>query len=593
MHKHKKQSLPPSLSRRQLLQGLVLGGMTSAIPSTLSAQSNSIATAARGTAPVIHGPVVDLVIEEARVNFTGQSRIATTINGSIPAPTLKFREGDEVTIRVTNHLQVPTSIHWHGIILPFHMDGVPSISFNGIAPGETFTYRFTLEQSGTYWYHSHSGFQEMTGMYGALIIEPRDGELYPVERDYIVQLSDWTDEEPMQVFNKLKIKSDLYNFNQPTVGDFFHDVAAGGLGLAMDKRRMWQQMRMNPTDLADLSAATLTYLMNGSPAQANWTGIFKPGERIRLRIINASSNTLFDVRIPGLPMQVVQADGQNVKPVAIDEFRFGPGETYDVIVEPSEDAHTIYAQSIERSGNVRGTLAVRPDLVAEVPPLDEFVPLTMMDMMGDMSMMAGMDHGDTSNKVAVDHSAHSGHEMTANSLSVPSKTVRHASTEYGASVDARVDTPRTNLDDPGVGLRNNGRRVLTMADLRSLETLPTSTLPVREIELHLTGNMQRYSWSLDGVEFGDSTPVHMRKDERVRIILHNDTMMTHPMHLHGMWSDIENEDGELLSRRHTILIQPAQRISFLATPREAGQWAWHCHLMFHMDAGMFRKVIVS
>ena len=593
MHKYKQPPMPTFLSRRQLLQGLILGGMSSALPSTLNAQSNSIATAARGTAPIIQGPVVDLVIEEARVNFTGQSRMATTINGSIPAPTLKFREGDEVTIRVTNNLKVPTSIHWHGIILPFQMDGVPSISFNGIAPGETFTYRFTLEQSGTYWYHSHSGFQEMTGMYGALIIEPREGELYPVERDYIVQLSDWTDEEPMRVFNKLKIKSDLYNFNQPTIGDFFQDVTSGGLGLALDKRRMWQQMRMNPTDLADLSAETLTYLMNGSPAQANWTGIFKAGERIRLRIINASSNTLFDVRIPGLPMQLVQADGQNVIPVEVDEFRFGPGETYDVIVKPSEDAYTIFAQSIERSGYVRGTLAVRADLDAEVPPIDEFEPLSMMDMMGDMGMMANMNHGESISNAVVDHSAHSGHQMTANPLSVPSKTVRHASTEYGASVDARVDTPRTNLDDPGIGLRNNGRRVLTLADLRSLETLPNSTLPTREIELHLTGNMQRYSWSLDGVEFGDSTPVFMRKDERVRIILHNDTMMTHPMHLHGMWSDIENEDGELLSRRHTILIQPAQRISFQATPKEAGQWAWHCHLMFHMDAGMFRKVIVS
>ena len=620
MHKHKQ---PPSLSsqsRRQLLQGLILGGVTSALPATLSAQSNTITAAARGTAPVINGPVVDLVVEEARVNFSGESRVATTINGSIPAPTLKFPEGDEVTIRVTNRLQVQTSIHWHGIILPFYMDGVPSISFDGIAPGETFTYQFKLEQSGTYWYHSHSGFQEMTGMYGALIIEPRDGEIYPVERDYIVQLSDWTDEDPVRVFNKLKIQSDLYNFNQPTAGDFFTDVANGGLGLALDKRRMWNQMRMNPTDLADLSAATLTYLMNGSPADANWTAIFKPGERVRLRIINASSNTLFDVRIPGLPMRVVQADGQNVKPVQVDEFRFGPGETYDVIVEPTEEAHTIFAQSMDRSGYVRGTLAVRANLEASVPKVDTLEQLTMTDMMGDMSMMAGMDHGasaidHSAHAAAIDHSAHaapaavvdhsahtssaavtvdhSSHGMAENPLALPSKTVRHASTEYGATVDARVAMPRTNLDDPGIGLRNNGRRVLTLADLHSLEPLDNSMIPTREIELHLTGNMERYSWSFDGLEFGDSTPVHMRKDELVRIILQNDTMMTHPMHLHGMWSDIENEYGELLSRRHTVLVHPAQRISFLATPRDLGQWAWHCHLMFHMDAGMFRKVIVS
>ena len=606
---HKRPPLPPSQSRRQLLQSLILGGVASALPSTtLGAQSNTIADAARGTAPVIHGPVVDLVVEQARVNFTGQSRIATTINGSIPAPTLKFREGDEVTIRVTNRLQVQTSIHWHGIILPFHMDGVPSISFDGIPPGETFTYRFKLEQSGTYWYHSHSGFQEMTGMYGALIIEPKAGEAHEVEHDYIVQLSDWTDEEPLRVFNKLKIQSDMYNFNQPTVGDFFTDVANGGIGLAMDKRRMWNQMRMNPSDLADLSADTLTFLMNGSPAGANWTAIFKPGERVRLRIINASSNTVFDVRIPGLPMQVVQADGQNVQAIEVDEFRFGPGETYDVIVEPSADAYTIFAQSMDRSGYVRGTLAVSADLDAEVPKVDTLEHLSMTDMMGDMGYMgamAGMDHSAHAAPAvaAVDHSAHgapvtatvdhSGHNMVLDPLALPSKTVRHASTEYGATVDARIDTPRTNLDDPGVGLRNNGRRVLTLADLRSLEPLDKSKIPSREIELHLTGNMERYSWSFDGLEFGDSTPVHMRKDELVRVILQNDTMMTHPMHLHGMWSDIENENGELLSRQHTILVHPAQRISFLATPRDVGQWAWHCHLMFHMDAGMFRKVIVS
>lgn len=598
MRKHHKPPHISSVSRRQLLQGLILGGVAGALPGTLSAQSSTIALATRGTAPVIHGPVVDLVVAESRVNFTGEPRIATTINGSIPAPTLKFREGDEVTIRVTNKLRVPTSIHWHGIILPYQMDGVPGISFSGIAPGETFTYQFKLGQSGTYWYHSHSGFQEMTGMYGALIIEPSEGEIYPVERDFIVELSDWTDEDPMRAFNKLKMQSDVYNFNQPTVGDFFTDVASGGLSLALEKRRMWQQMRMNPTDLADLSSATLTYLMNGSPSDANWSAIFNPGERVRLRIINASSNTLFDVRIPGLPMQVVQADGQNVTPVRVDEFRFGPGETYDVIVEPTEDAHTIFAQSMDRTGYVRGTLVVRSGLEANVPAVDPVEQLTMTDMMGDMSLMAGMDHGDSasvhsSHAPSVAAIDHSGHSMPQNPLAIPSQQVRHARTEYGATVDARVDTPRTNLDDPGVGLRNNGRRVLTLNDLRSLEPIEKSTLPTREIELHLTGNMERYSWSIDGLEFGDSTPVYMRKGERVRVILQNDTMMTHPMHLHGMWSDIENENGELLSRQHTILVHPAQRISFLATPEDAGQWAWHCHLLFHMDAGMFRKVIVS
>lgn len=580
----------PSKSRRQLLQGLLMGGVASALAPTTQAARSTVGSTTSGTAKVITGPVVDLVIGESHVNFTGESRIATTINGSLPAPTLKFREGDEVTIRVTNTLRVPTSIHWHGIILPYEMDGVPGISFNGIAPGETFVYKFTLQQSGTYWYHSHSGFQKMTGLYGALIIEPREGELYPVDHDHIVQLSDWTDEDPMRVFAKLKMQSDMYNYNQPTVGDFFSDIANNGLGLALENRKMWNQMRMNPTDLADLSASTLTFLINGRTTNDNWTGIAKPGERVRVRFINTSSNTLFDVRIPGLSMQIIQADGQNVKPVSIDEFRFGPGETYDAIIETTDEAHTLFAQSIDRSGFVRGSLAATAGLEAAVPAMDKAEPLSMTDMMGGMSAMDhGAGHAGHAAPAPQNQHDHSAHQ---NPLSVPSQTVRHARTEYGATVDARVNTPRVNLDDPGIGLRNNGRRVLTLADLHSLEALDPVT-PVREIELHLTGNMERYSWSIDGLEFKDSSPIHMQHGECVRIILQNDTMMTHPMHLHGMWSDIENEHGELLSRRHTILVQPAQRISFLTTPEDAGRWAWHCHLMFHMDAGMFRKVVVS
>ena len=588
------------LPRRRFVQGLALGGVLAAVPPVLQAAELSPQTNT-GSAPVLSGKEIDLVVGQSMVNFTGVTRQATTINGAIPAPTLRLREGDEVTIRVTNKLSVPTSIHWHGIILPFGMDGVPGISFNGIAPGETFVYKFKLQQSGTYWYHSHSGFQEMTGMYGALIIEPRDAETIQSDQDFVVQLSDWTDADPMRVFSKLKIQGDVYNINQPTVMDFLSDASGSGLKAAMQKRRMWNQMRMSPTDLADLSASTLTYLMNGSTPAGNWTGVFKSGERIRLRFINAASNSFYDVRIPGLKMSVVQADGQNVKPVSVDEFRFGPGETYDVVVEPIDDAYTVFAQSMDRTGFARGTLATSQSLSAPVPDIDPAERLTMTDMMGSMShdtrggqmdhaamghSMAGMNHGG----MAMDHSAHSKHQ---NPLAIPSQTVRHASSEYGASVDMRVDMPRTSLNDPGVGLRNNGRRVLTLSDLRSVSGILNTKAPEREIELHLTGNMERYSWSIDGLEFGKSTPVHMKHNERVRVILQNDTMMTHPMHLHGMWSDLENDKGELLVRRHTIPVQPAQRISFLTTPHDLGRWAWHCHLLFHMDAGMFREVVVS
>lgn len=604
---------PWQLSRRRFVQGLAAGGVLAATPSWLQAAVKG--ATALGSAPVLSGREIDLVIAETPVNFTGVTRMATTINGSIPAPTLRLREGDDVTIRVTNRLPVATSIHWHGILLPYQMDGVPGISFKGIAPGETFVYRFKLQQSGTYWYHSHSAFQEMTGMYGALIIEPRE-EKHRADQDYVVELSDWTDEDPMRALSKLKVQSDVYNFNQSTFFDFTDDVSKMGLQAALEKRQMWNQMRMSPTDLADLSAATFTFLMNGTAPAGNWNGLFQRGDRVRLRFINAASNSFYDVRIPGLKLTVIQADGQDVEPVTVDEFRFGPGETYDVMVEPQDDAYTIFAQSMERSGYARGTLSVRQGLTAPVPEPDSPEWLTMKDMMGamgggamghDMMKMDSMgqtkmDHSQMSGGMAMDHSMHGMQQGSDNPLAKPSSTIRHARTEYGASVDQRVDTPSTNLDDPGIGLRNlsqrglrpQGHRVLTLADLKSIDgVLDDRRPPARELELHLTGNMERYSWSFDGLEFGKSTPVSLRHNERVRIILQNDTMMTHPMHLHGMWSELETDHGELRVRRHTIPVQPAQRISFLTTPHDLGRWAWHCHLLFHMDAGMFREVVVS
>jgi CopA family copper-resistance protein len=473
------------------------------------------------------------------------------------------------------------------------MDGVPGISFKGIAPGETFTYQFKVQQNGTYWYHSHSGGQEMAGMYGTIIITPIGGESIQADVDLVVQLSDWTDERPMRAYDKLKTQSDYYNFTQPTLLDLFRDATDNGLDSAIDKRRMWNEMRMNPTDLSDLSGHTLTFLMNGTTPAGNWSELFNPGERIRLRFINAASNTIYDVRIPNLQMAVVQTDGIDVEPVTVDEFRFGSGETYDVIIEPNDDAYTIFAESIERSGFARGTLISKPGLTAEVPELSPSDWLDMTDMMGamDHSTMSGMDHSSMpttdQHEMTTDHSGHS------TALAVPSTQVRHASSEFSASTDMLVDTPRTNLNDPGVGLRSNGRRVLTLADLKTLGGAMDSRPPEREVELHLTGNMERYSWSIDGLEYGESTPIHFRHGERLRVILHNDTMMTHPMHLHGMWSELENDQGEFLVRKHTILVQPAQRISFLVTADALGRWAWHCHLLFHMEAGMFRQVVVS
>jgi len=606
------------ISRRRFVQGLVSGGVLATLSPLASAMSGMYGTVGQvtntGIAPVLTGTEFHLTISEAMVNFTGSPRIATVINGMIPAPTLQFREGDEVTIHVKNDLSEDTSIHWHGIILPYQMDGVPGISFRGIPPGETFTYKFKLEQTGTYWYHSHSGMQEQTGMYGAIKVVPRNGERIKAQRDYVVQLSDWTDEDPMRIYAKLKSESGYYNYNKPTVIDFFRDVANDGLKSAYEKRAMWNEMRMSPTDLSDLSAETLTYLMNGTTPAGNWTGLFTPGERVRLRFINGAGNTFYDVRIPGLKLTVVQTDGVDVHPVTVDEFRFGPGETYDVIVTPKNDAYTVFAQTMDRTGYARGTLATQSGLEAPVPEVDKIQWLSMSDMMGSMSheghgaapvnvsehdghgsmqmdhsMHGQMNHG------AMDHSMHGGmsHADHTNPLAKPSTTVRHARTEYGVSTDMRVDMPRTNLDDPGVGLRGNGRKVLTLADLKTIGGPLDKRLPSRELEFHLTGNMERYMWSMDGVSFGDSTPVSLKYGERVRVILHNDTMMTHPMHMHGLWSELETPDGQFQVRKHTIAVQPAQRISYLVTADALGRWAWHCHLAMHMDGGMFREVVVS
>ena len=604
----------PSMPRRRFLQGLAAGGVALGLSSFGRSVHAARVDSAMGNVPVLRGTEFDLIIAETPVNFTGIPRMATTINGSLPGPTLHWREGDTVTLRVTNRLAVDSSIHWHGILLPFQMDGVPGISYKGIAPGETFVYRFKVQQTGTYWYHSHSALQEQTGMYGAIIIDPADADSIRADRDYVVQLSDWTDEDPMHVFSKLKMQGDYYNFNQPTAADFFRDVSSYGLKSALSKRKMWNEMRMSPSDLADVSGYTYTYLLNGTTPAGNWTGLFRPGEKVRLRFINSGAMTFFDVRIPGLKMTVVQADDQNVEPFAVDEIRLGVAETYDVIVAPGDGPYTIFAQSMDRSGFARGTLATRAGLAAAVPELDKPEPLTMTDMMGSMGgAMAGMDHGSMAKMnngsmegmagmnhggMAMDHSMHAGMNMSGGmqggmSMAAASSQVRHASSEYGPSTDMRVDMPRTNLDDPGIGLRNNGRRVLTYADLHTIGGPIDPRGAEREIELHLTGNMERYSWSLDGLEFGQSTPVHFRYGERLRVILHNDTMMTHPMHLHGLWSELESPDGSFQVRKHVINVQPAQRISFLVTADALGRWAWHCHLLLHMDAGMFREVVVS
>jgi len=586
-----------SETRRTFLHRAAAGGLAGSLALW---RPPAFATQRMSEPATLSGTEFDLSISEVPVNITGRSRTATLINGGLPGPTLRWREGDVVTLRVRNELAVPTSIHWHGILLPSTMDGVPGLSFHGIAPGETFTYRFKVRQHGTYWYHSHSGLQEQTGVYGPLVIEPRHPEPIKHDRDYVVMLSDWTDEDPVRIKAKLKKQSNYYNFHQRTLGDLIQDVRDKGWKASMDDRWMWSTMRMNPTDLADVSGYTYTYLMNGQASEGNWTATFRPGERIRLRFINGAAMTYFDVRIPGLKLTVVAADGQPVRPVTVDEFRIAVAETYDVIVEPQGDiqAYTIFAQSMDRTGYVRGTLAVREGLVASVPTVDARPLLTMDDMgMGhgdgmdhgsmegmDHGSMHGMDHGSMQGMTGMDHGAmHSGEPMQS-----------HPASETGNPlVDMQAMSPKPKLDDPGLGLRNNGRKVLTYSDLHSTFDDPDGRVPGRTIELHLTGHMEKFAWSFDGVKFSDAEPVRLKYGERIRLVLVNDTMMTHPIHLHGMWSDLEDEQGRFMVRKHTIDMPPGSRRSYRVTADALGRWAYHCHLMFHMETGMFREVRVE
>lgn len=565
--------------RRRVLKALALGGAGLRLGGW---HLPAAATPAARYPGELSGTDFELVISRDALNITGRPRTGILVNGSLPAPLLRWREGDTVTLRVRNVTDETTSIHWHGMILPAAMDGVPGLSFAGIAPGETFTYRFPVQQSGTYWYHSHSRMQEQLGLYGPIVIEPRHPDPVAADRDYVVVLSDWTDADPHHVLALLRKESDYYNFKQRTVGDFLDDVQRDGLGPTMAERRMWAEMLMNPTDLADVSAATYTFLMNGRNPGGNWTGLFQPGERVRLRFVNAAAMTLFDVRIPGLGMTVVAADGQPVEPVTVDEFRIGNAETYDVIVSPpAAGAYTIFAQTVDRSGFARGTLTSDPVArpAAAVPAPDPRPVLTMADM-GHAPMAA-----------ATGHEAHAGHQ--GHGAAGPAIAITHAPAEYGPAVDMRADNPSHALDDPGVGLRGNGRRVLTYADLRSTFADPDGREPTRTVELHLTGHMDRYIWSFNGVKFSAAGHVRLEYGERVRFLIVNDTMMEHPVHLHGMWSDLESEDGRFQVRKHTIRVRPGQVLAYRVSADALGRWAYHCHLAFHMDAGMFRVVSVD
>ena len=540
----------------------------------------------------------DLVIAEKIVNITGKRAVAIAVNGTIPGPTLRWREGEIVTLRVTNRLKEDTSIHWHGLLVPFRMDGVPTLSFKGIKPGQTFTYRFKVRQHGTYWYHSHSGLQEQSGVYGSIVIKPSKKDTVLYDRQYVIVLSDWSDENPHRIMANLKRQSGYYNYNKQTLIGFIRKMrnakSSDGRQSIIRERLMWGRMRMDPTDIADISGATYTYLMNGRSPGRNWTALFRPGQRIRLRFINAAAMTYFDVKIPGLKMQIVQADGQDVRPVTVDEFRIAVAETYDVIVQPKVgQAYTIFARSMDRSGYARGTLAPRRGMRAGIPPLGKPPVLRMTDMgpasmpgmggMNRMGRMAGMSRAAVRSPAGRDKppmkSPMSGRMGKGETRGAQMRV--HA---VGAASRVRKMAGRSG---PG------GYKKLTYADLRGLRPNVDRRKPSRVIVLRLTGNMERYFWTINNRKYSDAKAIKLRFGERVRIRFVNETMMAHPMHLHGMWSELRNGNGRFNPKKHTISVGPGQIIEIDVTADAVGQWAFHCHLLFHMETGMFRKVVVA
>ncbi|MEO1169857.1 MAG: copper resistance system multicopper oxidase [Pseudomonadota bacterium] len=566
-----------SIDRRTMLKTGALGVAGLGLSSLMPAWARTGTAGIRPDMPMLSGEEIAIEIGETPFTVGGRTGHAITMNGTLPAPLIRLREGQNVRLAVTNTLDEDSSVHWHGLLLPFQMDGVPGVSFPGIRPSETFNYEFPLRQAGTYWYHSHSGLQEAMGHYGPIIIDPADADPVQYDREHVIVFSDWSFMHPHRIMERLKQSPDYFNRQQNTLFD--------GRAMTAEQRLMWGGMRMMPSDIADVTGATYTYLINGHGPQENWTGLFRPGERVRLRMINASAMSIMNVRIPGLAMTVVNADGENVRPVTVDELQISVAETYDVIVTPTEDqAYTLVGESVDRSGMARATLAPRLGMEAEVPPLRERPTLTMRDM--GMVGMAGNG--------AADHAA-MGHDMSGDGAM--DHGMRDGDLAPGVALTPGVEMiapmPQDRTGDPGLGLDDVGHRVLTYTDLVALDPNPDPRPPSRELEIHLTGNMERYMWSFDGRRFSEQVaPFRFARDERVRVKLVNDTMMAHPIHLHGFFFEVVNGHAGRHPRKHTVNVLPGGFVRFDFTADAPGDWAFHCHLMMHMHAGMFNIVTV-
>ncbi|OJU49818.1 MAG: copper-binding protein [Brevundimonas sp. 67-6] len=598
-----------TLDRRRLLRGAVVGGGLLSLQGFLPAWAQTGSPGLRADYPTLTGADINLTVGQSPFTVNGRTATATTINGQLPAPLLRLREGQNVRLAVSNQLDEETSIHWHGILLPFQMDGVPGISFPGIKPRETFVYEFPVRQSGTFWYHSHSGLQEALGHYGPIVIDPAGADPVAYDREHVLVLSDWSFMHPHEILAKLKKSPGYFNRHRTTLAGLF----SGADGMSLAERRMWGAMRMDPRDVLDVNGTTYTYLINGHGPQENWTGLFRPGERVRLRVINASAMSIFNVRIPGLAMTVVNADGENVRPVETDEFQISVAETYDVIVRPTEDrAYTIVSEAIDRSGMGRATLAPRLGMTAEVPPLREVPTLTMKDMGMDMGGMEGMEGMGAAPMAGMDHSAMPGMDHGAAAAAPAGEAMAgmdHGSMgamnmrdpqnappnmAVGVGVQTISPMPANRMGERPQGLEKVDHRVLVYTDLVSLTPNKDRRAPSRSMEIHLTGNMERFMWGFDGRKFSELVePIRFERNERVRVTLVNDTMMAHPIHLHGHFFELVTggPDGHQ-PLKHTVNVAPGGKVSFDLTADNPGDWAFHCHLLMHMHAGMFNVVTI-
>ncbi|PAL19780.1 copper resistance system multicopper oxidase [Sphingopyxis sp. GW247-27LB] len=551
------------LDRRSLLRGGALFGGSAALAAWLPAWAQPVSAGLIASPQTLSGPEIELKVATDTIRIEGRTARAVTMNGTVPAPLLRLREGQTVRIRVVNDLDEETSLHWHGLLVPFQMDGVPGVSFPEIKPRSTFTYELPVNQAGTYWYHSHSGLQELMGHYGPIVVDPAGPDPVQYDREHVVVLSDHSFVHPARILRNLKLDPGYYNRQRQTL-----ESLLAGKDQPLSERVAWGRMRMDPSDISDVTGEVLTYLVNGHGPGDNWTGLFRPGERVRLRYINAAAMTLFNVRIPGLQLSVVQADGQNVRPVTVEEFQISPGETYDVVVTPTEErAYAIVGESVDRSGMAVATLAPRPGMRAEPPALRERPLLTMKDMGMEME---GMD---------------------MKSMSMRDRK-NAPQVKLGPGVEMISPMPMDRTGEPGIGLDKAGHRVLTYRDLVAIERNPDVRAPTREIEVHLTGNMERYMWSMDGKTLSEAhEPLPIRAGERVRITLVNDTMMAHPIHLHGHYFELVTGHGEFSPRKHTVSVLPGGKVSWDVTGIP-GDWAFHCHLFLHMAMGMMRIVQV-